>query len=67
MPPLAEIADVFTDAAITYAAASFRIVAAGAAALCGIVVASVAWLGYEELRRQRLTNARNVSRTTLHR
>jgi len=50
MPDVAEIAHALTDAAIAHLAGSFRFVVGGAAFLIGAVVASLAWLCYEELR-----------------
>lgn len=60
MTEFAEVAHSLTDAALVHLAAIFPVVAAGAAALNGAVVSSVAWLCYTELRGRRVAEARNV-------
>ena len=53
MPEFAEVAQSLTDAAIVHLTAIVPLVAAGAVALTGAVVSSVAWLCYTELRSGR--------------
>ena len=60
MPEFAEVGHSLTDAAIVHMAAMFSLVAAGAVALNGAVVSSVAWLCYTEVRGRRVAEARDV-------